>query len=161
MDRLWTLKKDVDPFGKLFFGVSAVGFLLRITRCTLYRCPYCRWIFKATWGPTNRLLGTGDRICWHCRKTFWDGSNEWPEMSGEDQRLLLLPITVMGFVGACVLIAALELGTSLFLKNPAHFEYRLFLLGFGVPLCLWFGFRGWQIVRSIHRYNHRGKSRLI
>jgi hypothetical protein len=160
MDRLWALKTDVDPF-RLFFGTSAVGFLLRITRCTLYRCSYCRWVFKATWGPTNSLLGTGGRICWHCRNTFWDGSNEWPEMSGEDQRLFLLPIIIMGFIGAFVLIAALTLWTSLFLKNPAQLDYLWFSLFFGVPLCLWFGFRGWQIVRSIHRYNDRGKSRPI
>jgi hypothetical protein len=160
-DRLWALKTDVDPFRRVFFGISAIGVLLRITRCTLYRCPYCRWIFKATWGPTNSLLGSGDRICWHCRKTFRDSSNEWPEMSGEDQRLFLLPITIMGFIGAFALIAALVLWTSLSSKNPTHFEYRLFSLIFGVPLSFWFGFRGWQIVRSIHRYNDRGRSRPI
>jgi hypothetical protein len=158
MDRLWALKTDVDPFRKVFSGITVVGFLLRITRCTLYRCPYCLWIFKATWGPTNSLLGTGDRICWHCSKTFWDGSNEWPEMSGKDQRLSLLPISIMGFLGALVLIAGLILWTSLFLKIPAHIEHRLLSLMFGVPLCLWFDFRGGQIIRSIHRYNHRGES---
>jgi hypothetical protein len=161
MDRLWALKTEVDPFRRVFFGISSFGFLLRITRWTLYRCPYCCWIFKATWGPTNSLLGTGDRICWHCSKTFWDGSNEWPEMSGEDQRLFLLPVTVMGFIGAFVLIAALILWISVFLKIPTHFDYRSFSVMFGVPLCLWFGLRGWQIVRSIHRYNDRGKSRTI
>jgi hypothetical protein len=57
MDRLWTLKTDVDPFKA--FGFSTIGLLLRIIRCSVYRCPYCRWIFKATWGPTNSLLGTG------------------------------------------------------------------------------------------------------
>jgi|ERR1700722_2619077 len=159
MDRLWALKTDFDPFRA--FGIGTIALLLRIIRCSVYRCPYCRWIVKATWGPTNSLLGTGDRICWHCGNPFWDGSNEWPEMSGEDQRLFLLPITIIGFIGAFVLIAALVLWTSFSSKSPTHFEYSLFSLIFGVPLSFWFGFRGWQIFRSIHRYNDRGKSRPI
>jgi hypothetical protein len=157
MDRLWALKSEFDPFGRVFFGFSAVGFLLRITRCSVYRCPYCRWIFKITWGPSNSLLGTGERACWHCKKTFWDGSQEWPEMSGDDQRLFLLPITVVGFLGAFVLILALTLWTSIFLKMSVHFRYSLFFIIFGVPVLLWFGIRGWQVNRSIDRYNDRGK----
>ena len=158
MDRLWALKRDFDPFGRLFFGFSAVGFLLRITRCSVYRCPYCRWIFKITWGPSNALLGRGERPCWHCKKVFWDGSNEWPEMSSEDRRLFLVPITIAGLIGAFVLIPALILWMSLFLKQPIHFQYGLFSTILGLPLGLWFGFRALRINESVRRYNARGKA---
>jgi len=50
MERLWALKSDFDPLGRIFLGSSGAGFLFRITRCTVYRCPYCRWIFQITWG---------------------------------------------------------------------------------------------------------------
>jgi hypothetical protein len=159
MDRRWALKKDFDPFGRFFYGISAIGFLLRITRCTIYSCPYCRWPFKITWGPSNSLLGSGDRVCWHCKQVFWDGSDEWPEMSGEEQRLFLLPITILGILGASVLIPAVVIWTSFFSRIQIDFEYSVFLLIFASPLTLWFGFRGWQINRSIRRYNDRGKTR--
>jgi len=153
MDRLWALKTDYEPFRRLM--VPPAWF--HLFRCTSYRCPYCHWIFKITWGPSNSLLGTGERVCCHCKTLFWDGSQEWPEMSGDDQRLFLLPITVVGFVGAFILILALPLWTSFFLKRPTRFRYDLFFMVFGIPMLLWFAIRGWQVNRSIHRYNDRVK----
>jgi hypothetical protein len=115
------------------------------------------WIFKITWGPSNSLLGTGERACWHCKTLFWDGSQEWPETSGDDQRLFLLPITVVGFVRAFILILALTQWISFFLRMPARFRYDLFFMVFGIPMLLWFAIRGWQVNRSIHLYNDRVK----
>jgi hypothetical protein len=160
MDRLWALKKDFDPFGRLIPGIGAIG-VLPIARCTYYRCPYCRWIFKVTWGLSNSLLGSGERACWHCKQAFWDGSNEWPEMSSDDRRLFLVPITIAGLIGAFVLIPALIVWMSFFLKQWLHFQYRLFSLYLGIPLGIWFSFRALQINRSIRRYNDRGNTRPI
>ncbi len=158
MDRLWAIKQDLDPFRIKF--VLFWWDLLALLRCTIFRCPYCRWIFKVTWGPSNSLLGAGDRACWHCKEVFWDGSNEWPEMSGEDQRLFLVPITIAGLIGGFLLIPALMLWMSFFLGQPIHFRYGLFFTILGLPLGLWFGFRILQIMRSIRRYNARGQARL-
>jgi hypothetical protein len=155
MDRLRALEKDYDP------GGGRVATLISIFRCTVYRCPYCRWIFKVTWGPSNALLGGGERPCWHCKRVFWDGSNEWPEMSGDNQRHFLFPITIVGFIGAFVLIPVLTLWTSFFAKMPVRLEYGLSFLVFGIPLALWFGIRALQINRSIRRYNDRGKTRPV
>jgi hypothetical protein len=156
MDRLWALKNDLDPLGGRF-----PGFPLSIVRSTVYRCPYCRWVFKVTWGPSNTLLGTGERTCWHCRMIFRDGSSEWPEMNNSDRQRFVLPITITGFLGSFLLILGLMLWASLVLKDSGNFEYRLFFYIFGIPLVLWFSFRAWQIHRSVHRYNSRGKSQPI
>src|SRR5215467_4074386 len=156
MDRLWAIKQDIDPFKVRF--VLAYWDLFALLRCTILRCPYCRWIFKATWGPNNSLLGSGERSCWHCRQVFWDGSNEWPEMSGEERRLLLVPITVAGLLGASLLIPGLMFWTAFVVKQPGRFLYGLFFTLVGIPLGLWFGLRTMQIIRSVHRYNARGNS---
>jgi hypothetical protein len=73
MDRLWVIKKDYDPFtAKVLLGNA----LFAVIRGTAYRCPYCRRIFKITWGLSNSMLGPGQRACWHCGEIFWDGSQE-------------------------------------------------------------------------------------
>ena len=158
MDRLWALKKDFDPFGRLFYGFSAFGFLLRITRCTIYSCPYCRWPFKITWGPSNTLLGSGDRVCWHCKQVCWDGSNEWPEMSSQDRYSFLVPITVAGYLAALLLIGGLLAYDHWYLKNTAIRVDPTVAVALLLPLPLWFAFRSVQVIRSVHRYNDRGKT---
>jgi hypothetical protein len=157
MDRLWVVKIDFEPFGRPRFApLTGVGYLVSISRCSVYKCPYCRWIFKITWGPSNSLLGAGERACWHCKQVFWDDSNEWPEMSNEDRRLFLVPITIAGFIGAFALVPALMVWMAFFLKRPIDFQYGLFFTILGLPLGLWFGFRALQVFRSVQRYNQRG-----
>lgn len=151
MDRLWALKND--------YGLPA-GRIFSLLRCTAYRCPYCNYAFKVTWGPSNSLLGSGGRACWHCKQVFWDGSNEWPEMSSEDRHLFLVPITIAGIIAGFILILALVMWTKFFLMTPVHFRYRLFFLALGLPIGLWFGFRALQVNRSIRRYNERGGKRV-
>jgi hypothetical protein len=158
MDRLWALKKDFDPFGRLFYGFSAIGFLLRITRCTIYSCPYCRWPCKIAWGPSNTLLGSGDRVCWHCRQAFWDGSNEWPEMSSQDRYSFLVPITVAGYLAAVLLIGGLLVYDHWYLRNTAIRVDPTVAVVLLLPLPVWFVFRSAQVIRSVHRYNDRGKT---
>jgi hypothetical protein len=155
MDRLWALKKDFDPFGLIFLGFSGAGFLFRVTRCTVYRCPYCRWIFKMTWGPSNSLLGQGERNYWHCKQVFWDGSNEWPEMSSEDRQFFLLPITIAGYIAGFLVTAGLYAYMLAATKKPASRGELLFLIELVLPVALWFCFRGMQVIRSVHRYNNR------
>ena len=77
-------------------------------------------------------------------------------MSGEEQRLFLVPITVAGLIGALLLIPGLMFWTAFVLKQPGRFRYGLFFTILGIPLGLWFGFRVLQIMRSVHRYNARG-----
>jgi hypothetical protein len=159
MDRLWALKNDFDPLGRIFLGSSGAGFLFRITRCTVYRCPYCRWIFKITWGPSNSLLGQGERNCGHCKQVFWDGSNEWPEMSSEDRQLFLLPITIAGYIGAFLVIAGLYSYSVVAVRTLANWGDLIFFSALALPIGLWFCLRGVQVARSVHRYNSRVPSR--
>jgi hypothetical protein len=159
MDRLWAVKSNFDPFGRLFFGFSGVGFLLRITRCTVFTCPYCRWIFKITWGPSNALVGGGERTCWHCKEVFWDGSNEWPEMSGEERYWFVVPITVAGYLGALLVIAGLFLYDHYVFRNHASDWNGNFLIALVLPVVAWGAFRLTQVIRSVRRYNCRGEMR--
>ncbi len=161
MNRLWALKKDFDPFGRLFYGFSAIGFLLRITRCTIYNCPYCHWPFKIIWGPSNSLLGPGDRVCWHCKQVFWDGSNEWPEMSSEDRYSFLVPITVAGYLAAVLLIGGLLVYDRWYFKHSATRVDPTVAVALVSPLLVWFFLRTIQVIRSIRRYNSRGKTSTV
>jgi hypothetical protein len=155
MDQLWALKKEFDPFRWSRFGPGA-GQLLAVLRCTFFLCPYCRWLFKITWRPSVSLLGNGQRKCWHCKRVFWDGSSEWSEMNGKEQRLFLLPITVLGYLGAFLVILGIVLWESASSEESLPFNYILFFSVFLPPLLFWFAFRAWQISRSIRRYNERG-----
>ena len=154
MDQLWALKKELDPFRWSRFGPGA-GQFLAVLRCTFFRCPYCRWPFKVAWGLSVSLMGEGQRICWHCKRVFWDESLEWPEMTRKEQRLFLFPITVVGYLAAFLVILGLVVWVSAFSKEDPAFDYMMFFCVFLPPLALWFGFRVWQIGQSIHRYNER------
>jgi hypothetical protein len=157
MDRLWALKRDFDPFGRVIPGIGAAGFL-PIARCTYYRCPYCRWIFKLTWGLSNSLLGRGERACWHCKQAFWDGSNEWPEMSSQDRYSFLVPITIAGFLAAVLIIGGLLVYDHWYFEKSANRYNPTVAVGLVLPLSVWFAFRSVQVIRSIRRYNDRGKT---
>jgi hypothetical protein len=76
-------------------------------------------------------------------------------MSGKDRRLFLVPITVAGYFGAFLIIAGLYLYLVGFLKRPGNWGDLIFFVAFALPIGLWFGFRGVQVIRSVHRYNNR------
>ncbi len=159
MDQLWALKKEFDPFSRSRFGPGA-GKFLSILRCTFYQCPYCGWSFKVTWASFISLLGTGQSVCRQGELTFWDGSLEWPEMNSKEQRLFLLPITSIDFVGAFLVILGLVVWRSISTRENLLFDYTAVFLIFVPPLTIWFGVRAWQINRSIRRYNERGAKAL-
>jgi hypothetical protein len=156
MDRLWALKKDFDPFPPRIW-LRANWFA--IIRCTVYRCPYCQWIFKITWGPSNSFLGSGERTCWRCKEIFWDGSEEWPEMGRSGRMRFVLPISMAGFLGAFLLIAGLY--SYFVITRNRHFEVGelIFFAVFFFPILCWSLFRMVQVLRSIRRYNTRGTYR--
>jgi hypothetical protein len=156
MDRLWAVKKDFDPFGRVIPGIGAAGFL-PIARCTFYRCPYCHWIFKVTWGLSSSLLGSGERVCWHCKQVFWDDSNEWPEMSSQDRYSFLVPITVAGYLAAVLIIGGLLIYDHLYFQNTTNRIDPAVAVALVLPLLVWVAFRSVQVIRSIRRYNDRGK----
>ena|ERR1700686_3009302 len=155
MDRLWALKKEFEPFGWVIPAIEAIG-ILPIFRCTFYRCPYCRSVFKITWGPSNSLLGPGERRCWHCKQTFWDGSQEWQEMNGDDRMRFVLPISVAGFLGGFLIVAGLYLILIFENKQRVDPGAMIFFIAFFLPIACWIAFRIVQIARSIRRYNNRG-----
>jgi hypothetical protein len=150
MDQLWAIRRDYDPFpARMFINYN----LLAILRCTLFKCPYCSLPFKVIWGQEVAFLGSGERSCWHCRGKFWDNSQEWPEMSDREKRLFLLPISVAGWLGGTIIIGAIAVyAAKSGMELAAYSIIFSFLL---IPLLIWFGFRGLQIIRSIHRYNRR------
>jgi hypothetical protein len=159
MNPQWALKKEVDPLSTWIIPGSTLVSILSLFRCTLYVCPYCRWPFKATWGQRNRFIGTGETKCWHCNEAFRDWSVEWVEMSSQERRLFLVPITMKGIIGGFVLVLILQAWIVLVQKRPVEFDYKTFVLALGTPIAIWFAFRGLQIARSMRRYNQRREMR--
>jgi hypothetical protein len=45
---------------------------------------------------------------------------------------------------------------QLWAKEKVLFDYLLFFSVFVPPLVIRFGFRAWQLSRSVHRYKERG-----
>jgi hypothetical protein len=153
MDQLWAIRKDFDPFpARVFINYNP----LAIFRCTAYLCPYCSGPFKLAWGQEVVFVGSGERSCWRCGKIFWDNSQEWPEMSSKDQRLFLLPISVAGWLGGTLIVGAIAIYAAYAARSGVQLVAGLFVLLFLlIPLMIWFGFRWFQILRSVRRYNQR------
>jgi hypothetical protein len=124
---------------------------------TVYRCPNCRKIFKMILGPGDVFLGEGHRICSKCRQGFRDRSKEWGMIPPMDRFFFLFPMVVLGWVLlaliVCVLLAWLDWtrGTTSVLLPVAIF--------FVTPLVAWLVFRGYQIGRSVRRFDLRGKEK--
>jgi hypothetical protein len=156
MDRLRLIVKDYSLLGGSGFRMWWT--IWSIFRCTVYRCPYCRWVFKVTWGPFNSLLGTGERACSRCKQVFWDSSSEWPEMSSDERFSFLVPITVAGYLGVIIVIGALVVYAHLYFKNATTHVDLIFVVLLVLPIAAWFSFRTIQVMRSIRRYNDRGKT---
>jgi hypothetical protein len=155
MDRLGAQRTDYHLFG---VGVPRGGGLWAVLRCTVYRCPYCRWIFKFTWGVLDPQLGSGDRECWHCKLKFLDHSKEWPEMSGDERQRFLLPVIVSGYTAAFILIGDLWVYSVFVLKMQIDLRFSAFFLTFSFPVVSWFSFRVVQVLRAVHRYSAQEKT---
>ena len=152
MDQLWAIKQDFDPFpSRVLINYN----VLAILRCSVYRCPYCRAMFKVIWGLNTTLMGEGERLCWKCHNKFWDGSQEWPEMSSDDRMLFFLPISVGGWLSGTLVISGVILYT-LYRNGPDSVSNPWLLVVLFVPLVLWLIYRNIQIVRSVRRFNARG-----
>jgi hypothetical protein len=76
-------------------------------------------------------------------------------MSSEDQQLFLMPITVAGYIAGYLVVVGLYVFTIIATKKHVSRHELIFFLEFGLPIVLWFCFRGVQVIRSVHRYNSR------
>src|SRR5712692_7770134 len=82
-----------------------LNYLWGLLRCTAYKCPHCRHIFRLTWSPEVVGLGPGLRTCSACGQGFDEGSQEWPAMNSTEKWQYLVPTWlsgVIGGVGVCV-----------------------------------------------------------
>jgi hypothetical protein len=147
--------KEQETLAPSFVGAGSV--FTGILCPTVYRCPRCRKVFKVVLGPGDVFLGEGHRNCSKCQQAFRDGSKEWPVISSTDRIFFLFPMMVGGWMllatVACVLFFYLDwnLGTTPVLMFVAIF--------FVMPLIAWFVIRGYQIVRSVHRFSLRRKTK--
>jgi hypothetical protein len=92
---------------------------------------------------------------------FWDDSNEWPEMSSEDRYSFLGPITVAGYLAAVLIIGGLLVYDHWYFKDTASRVDPTVAVALVLPLPVWFFFRTMQVIRSIRRYNNRGKTSTV
>jgi len=152
MERLTAIRTDFDPFSPRL-GLRANIFA--VLRCRTCRCPRCHWIFKVAWGPSNALLGPGNRTCWHCEDHFSDESLEWPEMKRNESLKFLLPIFVAGFLGCFLVVLGMYLSALVSLPKPVNPGDVIFFAALLLPLAGWFLFRSGQILRSVRHHNRR------
>jgi len=147
--------KEEETVAPSFAGAGSI--FTGILCPTVYRCPNCRAVYKVILGPGDVFLGEGHRICSKCQQAFRDRSKEWGMIRSMDRVFFLFPMVVWGWmlVGliVCVLLSWLEwtLGTT-----PVLIPVAIF---FVAPLIAWFVFRGYQIVRSVRRFNSHGKAK--
>jgi hypothetical protein len=80
-------------------------------------------------------------------------------MSTGDRSLFLIPITVAGYLGALLVIGGIYAYDVFYFKRSASYGDLIFFLAFALPLVAWFTFRSVRVIRSIRRYNERGKTR--
>src|SRR5262245_34907373 len=144
MERLTAIRTDFDPFPP---RLGLRSNFLAVLHCTIFRCPYCRWIFKITWGPSNTLPGPRD--------PFSDESLEWPEMSNGDRMKFFLPISVAGLSGCFVVVLGMYLITLLSFHKIVNPDDAIFFATFLLPVACWCLFRSVQILCSVRRYNRR------
>ena len=111
-------------------------------------------------GPQEGFRSIRTDLSWIQRCGFWDGSNEWLEMSTEDRQLFLLPITIAGYIGAFLVIAGLYAYAVVAIRKPANWGDLIFFLTLALPIGFWFCSRSVQVIRSVHRYNRRVSSGL-
>ena len=138
--------------------LASGSFFTGILCPTVYRCPNCRSIYKFILGPGDVFLGEGHRTCSKCQKEFRDRSMEWSMISSMDRILFLFPMVVDGWIllafVACILFSYLDLNVG---TTPVLMLVAMF---FAMPLIAWFLVRGYQIVRSVHRFSLQGKTKV-
>jgi hypothetical protein len=79
-------------------------------------------------------------------------------MSSQDRYSFLVPITVGGYLAAVLLIAGLLTYNLWYFKESANRVNPTVAIAMVMPLPVWFAFRSVQVIRSIRRYNNRGKT---
>ena len=79
-------------------------------------------------------------------------------MSSEDRYSFLVPITVAGYLAAVLLIGGLLVYDRWYFKHSTTQVDPTVGAVLLLPLLVWFVFRSVQVIRSVHRYNERGKT---
>jgi len=79
-------------------------------------------------------------------------------MSSEDRYSFLVPITVAGYLAAVLLIGGLLVYDRWYFKHSTARVDPTVVVALILPLLVWFAFRSVEVVRSVHRYNERGKT---
>jgi hypothetical protein len=82
-------------------------------------------------------------------------------MSSEERSRFLVPITVGGYLAALLVIAGLLFFNLWYLKLAANRVDPTVAITLFLPIVAWFAFRSVQVLRSIRRYNRRGKTSTL
>jgi len=141
------IRKDCDL-------LTLVG--LHLVRWTSYSCPHCNGVFRRDYWPRNVWLGAGKRVCKNCGQIFDDGSREWAEIPLLRRLRVFFPPLAVGIWGGFVVAAV----ASLFIGPRDEHSWPLVIVvsTFGlIPAIAWFPIHLAQVIRSIRRYNERGK----
>ena len=126
---------------------------LGLGRWTSSACPWCRHVFRRDFWPNNVRLGSGERICRHCREPFDDGAREWPELTISKKLRFFFPPLLLGVCGGFELAPIVLFFT---LPRDEHIGPLVIVssLIIGAVLVLvWSPLRLIWVLRSTKRYN--------
>jgi len=82
-------------------------------------------------------------------------------MSSQDRYSFLVPITIAGYIAFVFVTAGLLIFNLWYLKESANRIDPTVAMALVMPLPVWFAFRSVQVIRSVHRYNDRGKTSTL
>ena len=77
---------------------------MKFPRLIKLACPYCGHVYARSLSGLN--LGPGVRRCAHCKRTFADGSVEWPRASHAVKLEYLFPAVLRAYFVAGLLFGA-------------------------------------------------------
>jgi len=82
-------------------------------------------------------------------------------MSSEDRYSFLVPITVAGYLAAVLIIGGLLAYDRWYFSHSTRRVDPAVTVALVSPLAVWFFFKAMQVIRSVRRYNNRGKTSTV
>jgi hypothetical protein len=148
------IRKDRDLL--VLFGlhfVSPYFAFLPFVRWTTFLCPHCDTVFRRDYWPSNVRLGSGERVCFGCGKSFDDGSREWPELGFGQKLRFYLPPGIQAMTGGLLFCAIfmLIIAPRDVLTSPTVLVVVSVFLS---PVFVWCLVRLLWVQRSKHRFEN-------
>jgi hypothetical protein len=126
---------------------------LPLLRWTSFSCPHCNGVFRRDYWPQNVRLGSGERTCKRCSKTFDEGAREWPELALNRKLRYFVPPGIQAVAGAGLFCAIFALVIAP--RNVVNPLTGILVVAFFLsPVLVWCLIRWVFVLRSIQRFRN-------